>query len=170
MRIYKATAAQDYYLYAFLSGVSLRNNCYSCVYARPERVSDITVGDFIGLGKAEPFDYDARNVSSVFINTVKGEKLYAEMLKEMPDINSVQREYSERLEYGPSLRYPFPKHRLSEKFRKMYKDKQDFSEAIRIVMKREMVIRGVKHYLSNWTLLYRIPRKIYRLTRKKLKL
>lgn len=53
----------------FLLGVSMRENCYSCNYSKPERVSDITIGDFIGLGKTIPFDFPTHNVSSVTTNT-----------------------------------------------------------------------------------------------------
>lgn len=47
--MYKRRGMESYYLSGFLLGVSMRENCYSCSYARPERISDITIGDFIGL-------------------------------------------------------------------------------------------------------------------------
>lgn len=36
---------QDTYLMAFLNGTSYTENCYSCKFARTERVSDLTLGD-----------------------------------------------------------------------------------------------------------------------------
>lgn len=50
-KILRLDEAQQYYIKGFLLGISMRENCYSCNYSRPERVSDITIGDFIGLGK-----------------------------------------------------------------------------------------------------------------------
>ena len=36
---------QDTYLMAFLNGTSFTENCYSCKFARTDRVSDLTLGD-----------------------------------------------------------------------------------------------------------------------------
>ena len=42
---------QDWYLNTFVDGYTCRDSCYSCRYACEERISDITIGDFWGLGK-----------------------------------------------------------------------------------------------------------------------
>ena len=39
------------YCREFLKGTIFRENCYNCKYARIERISDITIGDFWGLEK-----------------------------------------------------------------------------------------------------------------------
>ena len=71
-KIFDICYLDDYYIQGFLKGVSLRENCYSCKYARPDRISDITIGDFIGLGKNVPFEYHTQaNISSVTTNTQK---------------------------------------------------------------------------------------------------
>lgn len=63
-----------YYLKAFTRGYMFMENCYSCRYATPERISDITMADFWGLG--DTFNYSKRNgVSLLLINTEKGKKL-----------------------------------------------------------------------------------------------
>ena len=54
-KLLRLSVSQQFYIWGFLLGVTLRENCYSCKYARPERISDITIGDFIGLGKQVPF-------------------------------------------------------------------------------------------------------------------
>lgn len=41
----------DIYLAAFLEGLNYRESCYYCSYARPERISDIIISDFWGLGQ-----------------------------------------------------------------------------------------------------------------------
>ncbi len=41
---------KDTYYNAFIDGYTYRDCCYTCKFARPERVSDITIGDFWGLG------------------------------------------------------------------------------------------------------------------------
>ena len=51
------------YIAGFLCGIYYRENCYQCHYARPERVSDITLGDF--------WDSDGRYAAMVGI-AIKG--------------------------------------------------------------------------------------------------
>ena len=46
--LYSKIGRQDNYLAAFLEGLNYRPSCYNCSYARPERISDITIGDFLG--------------------------------------------------------------------------------------------------------------------------
>ena len=77
-QIYMARrASQDPYMSAFLTGLSYRENCHRCIYAQCKRVSDITIGDFWKLGKAEPSQIaSSRGVSLVLVNTPQGEALW----------------------------------------------------------------------------------------------
>lgn len=118
--IFERSSYCDFYLGGFLWGVTLRENCYTCNYARPQRISDITIGDFIGLGQKTPFLHSVKNVSSVFINTSKGEVFYDEVSKIMSELINVERDYNERLEYTPSLKEPFKRDTLNEEFRAKY--------------------------------------------------
>lgn len=45
---------EDLYYSLFMDGFTYRDSCYRCPYARTERVSDITIGDFWGLGDDVP--------------------------------------------------------------------------------------------------------------------
>ena len=64
------------YIKTFLNGANYRYACYSCAFARGERVSDITLGDFWGLGKYKPFLRDAsKGASLMIVNTDKGQRL-----------------------------------------------------------------------------------------------
>ena len=117
---------QQYYIKGFLLGISMRENCYSCNYSRPERVSDITIGDFIGLGKTVPFDFPTHNVSSVTTNTSRGLEFYKNVSEETNELINVEREYKERLLYKPSLIHPFERHPLNAEFVKLYKKKGFF--------------------------------------------
>ena len=61
------------YMRCFLTGISLREHCLQCPYARKERISDITVGDFWGIGHVVPSAMcDQSGVSLVLVNTDKG--------------------------------------------------------------------------------------------------
>lgn len=65
----------------FLKGSLYRENCYSCPYARLERVSDLTIGDYWGIEARHAEDVrtgkmPARNDwSCVLVNTDKGRLL-----------------------------------------------------------------------------------------------
>lgn len=75
------TLALDKYGKHFMDGDCYRECCYKCDYANINRVADITVGDFWGILKNHPEFYYEDGVSSVFINTEKGEKLFNHMKK-----------------------------------------------------------------------------------------
>lgn len=77
------------YFQLFLDSESYRENCYSCSYANPYRVGDITLGDFWGIEKEHP-DFLMENggcldkqlgISCLIVNTEKGKK-WIEQMKE----------------------------------------------------------------------------------------
>lgn len=45
-----------WYLDAFMDGYTMRDSCYHCPYASAERVGEMTLGDFWGLGQKTPAD------------------------------------------------------------------------------------------------------------------
>lgn len=69
----------DPYGKKFMDGDCYRESCYQCPYANIERVGDLTVGDFWGIAKSHPKFNSAKGISSVFINTKKGEKIFEKM-------------------------------------------------------------------------------------------
>lgn len=66
------------YFYMFLKSIIYRENCYSCPYARAERVSDITAGDFWGVYQVHADEMNKSNMSNIkgvscmLLNTEKG--------------------------------------------------------------------------------------------------
>lgn len=77
-RITVYSAESSYYHY-FLSGASFRDSCYACRYACPERVGDVTLGDYWGFDSEHPelagrgFD-SFEGVSCLMVNTEKGKR------------------------------------------------------------------------------------------------
>lgn len=67
------------YFSAFFYGLSLRTSCYECKFAKIERVSDITIGDYWGAWKKyqKPF-YEGISIAS--INSDKGKALFEEII------------------------------------------------------------------------------------------
>lgn len=161
-RIYRKAALLQPYFAGFLLGTTLRENCYSCKYARPDRISDITIGDFIGLGDTIKFPYSRYNVSSVSINTHKGESFYNEVEKSTPNMINIERDYSERLVYKPSLVEPFKPHESYSIFRKLYVE-EGFVSAVRKALGPILRRNEFRNLLNCWTYIYRIPRKVLKI-------
>ncbi|WP_288205511.1 Coenzyme F420 hydrogenase/dehydrogenase, beta subunit C-terminal domain [uncultured Parabacteroides sp.] len=71
----------------FLSSKLHRYSCYNCRFATEERISDITLADFWGIGSSGKLDFDiSKGCSLVLANSLKGkflmdnikEEIYAE--------------------------------------------------------------------------------------------
>lgn len=66
-----------FYQDAFLKGYLHRSCCYHCHYCSPQRIGDITLGDFWGVGKKIPFSGDVSSgCSLVSVNSPKGRILF----------------------------------------------------------------------------------------------
>lgn len=72
------SALWDAYYNAFLKADIFRKSCYSCVYAREKRISDITLGDFWNARENIMQLSGKAYISSVIVNTAKGEQLLNE--------------------------------------------------------------------------------------------
>ena len=68
-----------------MDGDCYRESCYQCVYANTNRVGDLTVGDFWGIAKSHPDFNSPKGVSSVFVNTEKGQKLF-DMMRSLAEV------------------------------------------------------------------------------------
>lgn len=135
--IYKKSCETQYYFWGFVSGYLLRPNCFDCRYAKPERVSDITIGDFIGLGSEIPFVGNPNNRSFVSCNTEKGARLYQEIVANNKEVVSQERDYSERLRFKPSLLQPANKPKKYDEFRNCIKEK-GYLQATRLWFKDDI--------------------------------
>ena len=153
---YNKLAYEDPYFCGFLKGITLRENCYNCKYANVNRVSDITIGDFIGLGtsnKFQKFDGNPINASIIISNTKKGDNLISKLDKEL---FIVERSLEEALLKGTSLKKAYPKHKLRKKFMQFYTQlgfvetmNKIASEELRPKSKKEQILHPVKVYISN---------------------
>lgn len=73
---YVERSSKDTYYKLFLKNFILRGSCYSCKFCDMNRMSDITLGDFWGIGKTiKNFD-DNKGVSLIILNTIKGKDTF----------------------------------------------------------------------------------------------
>lgn len=133
--VYSKTGRQDNYLAAFLEGLNYRPSCYNCSYARPQRISDITIGDFWGLGAKIPWNHPyTGSISAVLINTEKGREFWDECSDRF---FSEERGVEEAVKGNAQLNHPTPAHPKRAEFETLYKQK-GFDEAIQICLKDEI--------------------------------
>lgn len=111
------------YFYLFLFGVTYRENCYSCPYAKKERFSDMTIGDYWGFNNI--FDKnnvpdgmtDEKGISCALINTEKGSELFNSCKDSFIFLES---SYEDVSKMNGQLKYPSKKNPYRERFFKVY--------------------------------------------------
>lgn len=97
---------KDIYLNTFIDGYTYRNSCHQCKYAKPERVSDITIGDFWGLGKIKPcteIPVHDNGISVVLPNSERGKWLFIQVKDRL---NVYERTVMEAINGNAQLRAP----------------------------------------------------------------
>ena len=108
------------YMRCFQTGISLRENCLRCPYARKERISDITAADFWGLGRDIDSEmFDLNGVSLILVNTAKGTRYF----NEIKDAFVIQeRTFEEAKLCNRCLSQPFEKLRERDRFLKICRE------------------------------------------------
>lgn len=87
-----------YYQDAFLKGLMHRPNCYNCRYTTVERVGDISLADFWGIGTYKPIRNDfIGGCSMVSVNSEKGSSLFTQI---KDNIYSEERDIHEAIDGG----------------------------------------------------------------------
>lgn len=83
-----------YYLRAFTKGLMFSESCYSCAYARPERISDTTLADYWGVGAMKPFNHPTyKGISCLLVNNERALSL----IKECGDLEYEERSLEEAI-------------------------------------------------------------------------
>ncbi len=110
---------EDLYYNTFIDGFTYRDSCFSCNYAIPERISDITIGDFWGLGNEvsdKEIPEHKNGISCVLPITEKGMQL-VEAIRHY--LNIYERPVSEAINGNDQLRHPKSKDWRISMFQKI---------------------------------------------------
>lgn len=114
---YIGNLKNSFYYNGFMEGYIYRRNCYSCEYAQSNRVGDITLGDFWGLGKDRHFEGDKTNgINVVLINSKKGEGLFGTI---KDNVECWERQLEEAVAGNGQLREPSKQTKTSSNFIKL---------------------------------------------------
>lgn len=113
----------DNYTFSFLSCLDYTENCYSCKYAKSERVSDITIGD--SWGSELDSEEKKKGISLVLCQSKKGEKLL-----ENSEMNLLSVDLDNAIKNNKQLQYPSKKPEKRDKFFTYILDKNGFDKAV----------------------------------------
>ena len=144
----KRTKNGDSYQYGYHRAISYRENCYHCQYAKSNRVSDITLADYAGLGKIHPCNYSSHKVSAILVNTLKGQELISTLINEKR-IFAEERPIIEPLNTNSQLHHHIKKNKARVKFEKrIRKYDGDFNKAINIIVNYGLFCEKMRHLFS----------------------
>ncbi|WP_338432716.1 Coenzyme F420 hydrogenase/dehydrogenase, beta subunit C-terminal domain [Clostridium tyrobutyricum] len=141
-----------YYL-GFMKSLFFNEACYECPYASQERVSDITIGDFWGLGDNVPFEHNKdMGVSVILPNTQKGLMLVNKCKDKM---FLEERSVIEAVNGNDQLKRPSSKYKNYDLFRKLYV-KKEFNYAARKSLQFDISVDKMKVRLKKNKLVFKI--------------
>lgn len=136
----------DVYQIGYHKGLIYKENCYHCKYAREERVGDLTLSDFSGLGQLAPYNGTKRSVSCVVVSTEKGNKIFSD-LEEQGFIVSDKRPADEAFRYDKMFQHPTIPHKNRGKFKNVYAKTGNFELAAKSALRSELVHNKVRMVL-----------------------
>lgn len=153
--IYEGYYPKDMYITGFLSALFYRESCYQCHYTTPERVSDITVGDYSDNEEAY------RNMkgkdlllSMIAINTLKGKDIFNKLDGK---ITTAQIDYNKLLEAQGQLRKPMHLHPNRIEFENNF-GKQNFNTLVRHLLQSDLKrIKKIERSRKIRHIIYSIP-------------
>ncbi len=150
------------YITGFLCGLYYRENCYNCKFARKERVSDISVGDFWdSTDVVKNLINKKEGLSMVMVNTVRGLSLFQSCYE---DIESTIWDVNDFVKRNCQLSAPIHRHPHRDLFASLYAS-EGFQKAVNVALCDDIKQIKRNQFLGRISkVVYLIPgmRKLYR--------
>ena len=155
----------DAYQLGYHRALIYRENCYTCKYAQGERLGDLTIGDFSGLGRISPIDFPGGNLNCVICNTEKGKAL---LNSTKGNIVYKERPRGEAFEFEKLLQSPSSPHKFRKKFEDIYIETHSFKQATDICLRNDR-IKNIRSNISLFIInnIVRLPIRAYKYIHKK---
>lgn len=134
----------DKYYCAFWYGWNYRKSCYNCQYANNKRISDITIGDFLGVDTKQLGTLPTSGCSVMLINTDKGYNV-KENIKDR--LNAYNRPVEEAINGNSQLRNPTILGFRGKLFRKIY-PYLGLGTSFNIAALDKVVISNIKRFIK----------------------
>lgn len=146
-RYLRTTDDNDIYQIGYHKALIYRECCYRCSFARQERVGDLTLADYHGLGMESPYNHEKKEVSCVLVNTQNGKRMLDE-LTQSGRITAYERPVSEPMRHEKQMNHPSIKTEATALFRTYYADCRDYDTAAKKAFAKEIrrnTIRKILH-------------------------
>lgn len=135
---YKATPDQpDVYQIGYHKGLIYKGSCYNCKYASEERVGDLTISDFSGLGKLSSYAEKKKSVSCIVVSSERGKEVL-DLLIEKKLVIADRRPSNEAFKYDKMFQHATEAHVNREVFKRKYLKTKDFELAARVALRSEL--------------------------------
>lgn len=130
----------DKYSYSFLKSINYTENCYSCQFAKTERVSDLTLGD--SWGSALPDKEKEKGISLMLCQSAKGKELL-----NIADIYTVDVDVQNAIKNNRQLTGPANITNSRSKFFGMIKAGKTYDQAVIRCYPKVFLKQEIKRYL-----------------------
>lgn len=142
--VYSSEPWKDNYYRAFLDGISYRESCYHCPFARRERVSDVTIGDFWGLQDVTSLPLKSEEGISVVLPLTEKGKTLIDATK--AEVHMYERSVKEAVEGNTQLYRPVNKGLAATLFSLLYPH-LSFDKAVKIAIGKSLIVAFLKNML-----------------------
>lgn len=115
----------DYYTYTFLNSIIYTENCYDCVYATRDRISDLTLGD--SWGTELGIENEKKGISLVLAQTQKGLQLMKKINARLYEVD-----IEKAIIANHQLEYPSKRTSKRDKFLKLLTKSLNFNRTFRV--------------------------------------
>lgn len=139
---YQKDRTTDTYFAAFYQNIISYDSCFSCQYAQPKRISDITIGDFWGLGELKEIDQLSKRPSLILINTEKGQCFFEHACS---NLVFERREVMEGIQGNGRLNHPPGKSTNAKLFQFFYRTRiLGFAKSLKVANVSNTVIERLR--------------------------
>lgn len=133
--LYRSIFPNNDYIVGFLYGLFYRESCYQCHYTHPERVSDITIGDYWDRENKISLQNAQNGLSMVIVNTQQGSILLDNCASSLDMTPGVYQDFINR---NGQLQHPIKKNAFYDSFAALYPE-EGFLRAAKDSLKEEKI-------------------------------
>ena len=144
--LWKEQFKDAYYSAFYIACASFRDSCYHCRYASPNRVSDITIGDFWGLDKEVKFSRNPTGISVILPVSNKGNKFLTDNIKGA--LEMFDRPLTEAVTGNAQLRRTSTLSRSAKLFRYLFAKGFSLTAALRLAYLPFLPIYFIKSIIN----------------------
>ncbi|MFR2774231.1 MAG: Coenzyme F420 hydrogenase/dehydrogenase, beta subunit C-terminal domain [Anaerostipes sp.] len=143
-KIYQKSRAEDLYMRGYLNyNLYMRECCYQCEFKKLPRISDITLGDFWGIGEKDKLLDENKGTSVVMVNSNKGKILFARIIEKL----NIHEATVEDIIKGNACLLECPERGKYQNYFYTQLKKNSFSVAMNKVIKKQNK-KGITEFLS----------------------